>query len=67
MELAFYALGIVCTLVVIATRAKAAATALLLVLVAYVISARLAPPEVDMAVYYQYLSFFRPYMIKEFL
>lgn len=67
MELAFYVLGLGCTCLVIFTRSNTAATALLAVVFAYIISARLAPPEVDMAVYYKYLSFFHPYMIKEFL
>ena len=67
MELTIYLVGIVCTGLVIATRAKIAATCLLLILVTYVIIVRLAPPQVDMKVYYQLLSNFSPYMLKEFL
>ena len=60
-------MGLLCTVACIATRANAAATALLIILVAYMVSARLAPPEVDMSVYYELITAFRPYMIKEFL
>ncbi len=67
IETALYLLGLLLTLTAILNHSRWLARVLLFVIMLYIIGARFSPPEVDMAVYYKYLTFFSPYMIKEFL